>query len=214
MQANQNEGRMQAKQKEGRMQRRLPRVKSELDDRNTVVQYDEIDDMKWTKGKKTEAENRNNKHRYEDVSVTKSNGLSYDTLSIKKRIRKSILFFRKLPSQAGKRMDKLKSTASAATNDNVYSIHDSVTAPPVKPRHHIENSPSCSNDTTLYARTRSDDNTGDYDDAKAICNHGVSTCSVQNDTGLNDYTRMQHKGNEQNIPETDESEYINLELGN
>jgi hypothetical protein len=46
----------------------------------------------------------------------------------------------------------------------------------VKPRHHIENSPSCSNDTTLYTRTRSDDNTGDYDDAKAICNHGVSTC--------------------------------------
>lgn len=91
-------------------------------------------------------------------------------------------------------MDKLKSTASAATNDNVYSIHDSVTTPPVKPRHHIENSLSCSNDNTLYAPTRSDDNTGDYDDAKAICNHGVSKCSVQNDTGLNDYMTMQHKG--------------------
>ena len=94
-------------------------------------------------------------------------------------------------------MDTLKSTASVATNDNVYSIHDSVTSPPLKPRQHIENSPSCSNDNT-YARTRPDDNTGDYVDAKIICNHGypkVSKCSVQNDTGPNsDYVTMQHKG--------------------
>ena len=94
-------------------------------------------------------------------------------------------------------MDILKSTASTGSNDNVYSIHDSVT-PPLKPRHHIENSPSCSNDNTLYARTQPDDNTGDDDDdAKDICNHGkvqVSKCSVQNDTEHNDYMTMQHKG--------------------